>query len=93
MTLEKLTRIVSDKHRTNMKSSDAKAKMQDLFASYDTILCRNGLIRLNQENQKVAVYYVLSAVRLTILKEILESDHDFSHHSLGKDIKVFCVMP
>lgn len=67
-----------------MKNSNAKARMQDLFSSYHTILRGNGLGCIVKDNQKVAVSYVLSAIRPQTLKDRFESDLSFSQHSLRK---------
>lgn len=89
VTLEKLDEIVSRELRTNMRNTNASARMQDLFASYHTILVRNGLKWILEDNQKVAVYHVLGAIRPNSLRERLESDLSFSQHELKKDFKGF----
>lgn len=89
VTLEKLDGIVSRELRTNMRNTNAAARMQDLFTNYHTILVRNGLKWIIKDNQKVAVYHVLSAIRPNSLKERLESDLAFSHHDLRKDFLGF----
>lgn len=58
VTLQRLDKIVKDEPRKKMKKSDAKARMQDLLASYCTILRRHGLNWLIRENQKVSDYHV-----------------------------------
>ena len=89
VTLDKLDKIVDGELRTNMRNNNATARMKDLFASYYTILSRNGLKWIVTENQKVSVGHVLSAVRPVSLKERLESDLSFSHHHLKKDFNGF----
>lgn len=65
------------------------ARLQDLFASFHKIISRNNLNSIVNDNQKVAVQHVLSAIRPTSLREKLESDLSFSHHSLKKDFHGF----
>lgn len=89
MTIEQLDKIVSQKLRTNMRNNNAKSRMQDLFSSYVTILSRNGLRWLIEENPKVAVYHVLSAVRPQSLQNRLTSDLSFSKYKFQKDWHAF----
>lgn len=63
-TIENLDKIVSQKLRTDMRNTNAKSRMQDLFSSYVTIISRNGLVWLIDDNAQVAVHQVLSVVRL-----------------------------
>lgn len=71
VTLDKLYKIVKDELRTNMRNSDATARMQDLFANYHTILRRHGLGWIIKENQNFAVTHDLSTVAPQSLKERL----------------------
>lgn len=89
VTLDKLDEIVGRELRTNMRNTNALARMQDLFSSYHTILARNGLKWIIDDNQKVAVHHVLCAIRPQSLRERLESDLSFSHHHLKKDFTGF----
>lgn len=89
VTLDTLDKIVKNRLHTDMRNTNAKTRIQDLFASYNTILRNNGLLWIIEDNQKVAVSHVLSAVRPANLKERLESDLEFSHHPLRKDFKGF----
>lgn len=68
-----------------MRNRNATARMQDLFTSYHTLLVRNGLEWLMKGNPKVAVNYVLSAVKPETLHDRLSSDLSLSHHDLRKD--------
>lgn len=65
---------------TDMKNPKAKARVQDLFASYLTILRSHWLKWLVCENQKVAVAHVLSAIKPLALRERLVSYLAFSYH-------------
>lgn len=82
--LEKVDEIVKAELRTNMDDSNAKSRMENLFVSYHALIKRHGLSRILEDNQKFAVYHVLSAIRPNILKERLTSDLEFSHHELRK---------
>lgn len=89
VTLEGLVELIEKKLRMNMDNKNAKSRMQGLFADYYSILSQQGVKWIIEENQKLAVTHVLSAIRPQSLKERLESDLSFSHHALRKDIKEF----
>lgn len=89
LTMESLDVIVERELRTDMKNTNATARMQDLFTNYHTILSRNGLKWIIKENQKIAVQHVLSAVRPVSLRDRLSSYLSFSHHNLRKDLTGF----
>lgn len=89
ITLEKPDKSVDEELRTNMKTSNAKVRMQDLFSTYHTVLRRNGLGRIVKENQKVAFAHIFSAIRQQSSKHRLQSDLAFAHHALKKDFKGF----
>lgn len=61
VTLDMLDKIVKTKLRTNMKISNTKVGMQDLFYCDQTIPRRNGLAWIVNDNQKLAVGNALSA--------------------------------
>lgn len=63
--------------------------MKGLFVNYHCLLSQNGVKWIIEENQKLAVSHVFSAIRPQSLRERLESDLSFSHHSLKKDCKNF----
>lgn len=63
--------------------------MQFLLVDYQKILRRHGVSWTLQENKKVAVVHVLSAIRPHSIKVRLESDLEFSKTSLKKDFKGF----
>lgn len=45
------------------KDSNAQSRMENLLISYHSLLCRHGLKGIISENQKVAVFHILSAIR------------------------------
>lgn len=57
--------------------------------SYHIILKRHRLEWLLHENQNVAVYHFLSEIRPVPLKNRIESDLNFSQHSLRKELNGF----
>lgn len=89
ITLTKLDKIFKEELYTNMRSTDATARMQDLFAQCQTIVCRNKLNWIIEDSQKVAVGHVLSAIQPSVLKERLTSDFAFSQHNLKKNFQGF----
>lgn len=72
-----------------MKDTQAKYRMENIFVSYHRQLCRHGLKCIRTENQKVAVFRVLYAIRPTSLQIRLKSDLEFSHQDLQKDFTIF----
>lgn len=84
-----LDKIVKTKLRTNMKISNTKVGMQDLFYCDQTIPRRNGLAWIVNDNQKLAVGNALSATQPPPLKDRLESDLAVSKHALWKDFAGF----
>lgn len=88
-TLEHLDELVEQRLTNGMRNSNGKACMQDHFSSYVTLLARNGLKWLIEENYKVAVYHVLSAVYPFSRHDRFKSDLSFSKHSLRKDSYAF----
>lgn len=63
--------------------------MEALFAKYITLLRRNGLSWVIEENLKIAVKHVCDAIQPKLLRKRLESDLGFSHVTLRKDFKAF----
>lgn len=80
VTLEGLDELIEKKLKMNMEKKNARSRMQRLFANYHSLLTENGVKWIIQENQKLAVTHVLSAIRPQPLRERLESDLPFSHH-------------
>lgn len=89
MNLHSLDDIVKKELRTDMSDSNAKSRMRNLFVSYRAILKRHGVAWLLEDNQKVAVDHVLSAIRPTSVKERLESDLEFAKYELKKNFQGF----
>lgn len=89
VTMEGLDAIVSKELVMDMANSNAKSRMEGLFIRYHSILNEQGLTWIVQDNQKLAVSHVLSAIRPVTLKERLESDLGFSQHALKKDFHGF----
>lgn len=89
VTLDTLDDIVSKKLRIKISDSDAESRIENLFVSYHSLLRRHGLSWIIKDNQKIAVYHVLSAIRPESLRSRLESNLDFSHHHLRKNFKSF----
>lgn len=63
--------------------------MQDLFNSYHTSLMRNGFKWILDENRKVAVEHVLSAMGPPSLKDLVTADLSFSKLELREDVRGF----
>ena len=73
----------------DMKDKNARSRMESLFVSYHKLLRRHGVSWIVKNNQKVAVGHVLSCIKPATLQSRLQSNLEFSHHSLKKDFKGF----
>lgn len=60
MALDKLGEILERDMQTNMKNTNASARMQDGFANYHTIRYCNGLKWILTDNKRVVVQNLLS---------------------------------
>lgn len=60
-----------------MGNKEAEARMEDLFTDYHTLLQRNGLGWLINDNPNVAVKHVFSAIRPQNLFDRLTADLAF----------------
>lgn len=89
VTTDMLDKIFEDSLRMDMTDNDARSRIEDLFVTYKSLLRRHGVSWVAKENEKVAVYHVLSAIRPVSLRCRLESDLELSHYSLRKDFKGF----
>lgn len=87
--LDSLDIIVEQQLRMDMKDRNAKSRMENLFVAYHTILRRNGLAWVVNENGKLAVTHVLSAILPRSLKTRLQSDLEFAYVLLKKDFSGF----
>lgn len=85
-TLEKL---VKDELHIYMTKKEAPSRTESLFVSYKLHLCRHGLAWLTKDNEKVAVYHVLSAIRPELLHTILKYNFHLLHYKLSKEFKGF----
>lgn len=93
VTISNLDKLVEDTLHFNIKNSDARCSVEKLFISYHSLLRRNGLFWLIKENEKIAVFYILSAFRPESLRTSLESDLELSHYTLRKDLRDFYGIP
>lgn len=89
MTIDSLDKLVEDQLRIDMTDKDSRSRIENLFVSYRSLLRRNGLTWLTQDNEKIAVYHVLSAICPELLRVRLESDLEQSHYDLRKDFEGF----
>lgn len=62
-TLSSLDHIIPKYFKMYMRNKDAISHMKTLFVNYHTLLRRHGLAWLLEENQKMAVQHVLSAIQ------------------------------
>lgn len=84
-----LDKLVEDELPVDMTDKVARFRFETLFVFYRFLLCRNGLTWFTQENEKIAVYHVFSAICPESLRVHLESDLELSHYELRKDFKGF----
>lgn len=62
ITLDVRDNLAKKELRMNISDSNAPSRVKNLFASYRSLLPRNGLKNLIDENQKLAVIHVLLAI-------------------------------
>lgn len=89
VTLEQLDTTVLQKLQVYMKNNNAKVRMQDLFSNYRTLLIRNSLKWILDENQEVTVENVLSAIRSKSIKDFVTNDLLFLKLELRQDFPGF----
>lgn len=82
-------KIVDDNPQIDMTDKDARSVIEILFVYYKSILRRHGLSWITNDNEKVAVYHVLSAICLETLQDRLELDLELSHYDLRNNFKDF----
>eukprot|EP00180_Rhodochaete_pulchella_P004096 Plantae.Rhodophyta-Rhodochaete_pulchella.ctg7553.p1 GENE.Plantae.Rhodophyta-Rhodochaete_pulchella.ctg7553~~Plantae.Rhodophyta-Rhodochaete_pulchella.ctg7553.p1 ORF type:complete len:129 (-),score=19.30 Plantae.Rhodophyta-Rhodochaete_pulchella.ctg7553:832-1218(-) len=63
--------MVSKELRINRSDPGAKSRIENLFVSYRSLLRRHGLSWIVKDNQKVAVFHFLSAIRPESLRSRL----------------------
>lgn len=73
----------------DMKNKNASSRMRNLFIDYRNLLCFNSLAWLLEDNQRISVQHVLSAMKPSKLRSRLESDLAFSQHHLKKNFNAF----
>lgn len=88
-TLKDFDKIFQIKHRTNMKISDARARMQDVFSIYHTMIRHKRLGWILKEHEKVVVVHVLSEIRTQSLKDHLDYDFSFFQLALQETSQAF----
>lgn len=82
ITIDMLDKNLEDNMRMDMNDKDATSRIEKLFISYKSLLRRNGLPWVHEDNEKVAVYHVLSAICPESLQRRHESDLEISHYEL-----------
>lgn len=89
VTFERLDELMERKLRINMDKRMPIRGCRVGLQTYHSILSQNGVKWIIKENQKLAVTYVLSAIRPQSLHKQLESHVSLSHQELKKDFKKF----
>ena len=89
MTIDKLGRFVKADLKTNMRDEDSVSRTQNLFASHHALLRKHGVSRIMEDNPKIAVRHVTSALRPKTPRTRLESDLSFGYIHLKTDFKAF----
>ena len=89
MTIDKLDRFVKADLRINMRDEDSVSRTRNLFVSYHALLRKHGVSWVMEENPKIAVRHVTSALRPEALRSRLESDLAFGYVHLQTNFKAF----
>lgn len=87
MKIKTLDHIVEHELHTDMADKKAGSRIQRLFISYKSILCTRERSCIIEDNGKIAVYHVLSAICAESLSKSRESDLDMAHDHLRKTSK------
>lgn len=82
-------KLAQNNFRSYVKNSNATTGTQDLLANYYTLLARNVLNFLFNENAKVAVEHILSVIQLLTLHDRLTADLSFAKYELPKNLHDF----
>lgn len=89
LSLDALDEIVNRELRMDMANPNSRSRMQTLFVSYHKLLRRHGISWVLDDNEKVAVSHVLSAIRPKSLQDRLKSDLEFARTDCRKDFTKF----
>lgn len=89
VTVDSIDALVDKELKMDMSDRSATSRMEALFAMYTTMLRRNGLSWICKDNQKMAVYHIMGAVKPKSLHDRLESDLNLAYYHLRKDFRGF----
>jgi hypothetical protein len=89
LTASQVQTIVSRSLRINMTEKDCEQQVIILFADYNSLLRKNGMACLVEENTKMAVNHVTEALKPSAFKKREKDDLNFGHIGLKKDFLGF----
>lgn len=72
--------------KMDMADTDAVSHMENLFFLYPKVLGRNGIAWILEEDEKIAMGQVLSAIRPYTFQELLRVNLEFSRAKVKKDL-------
>jgi hypothetical protein len=89
LTASQVQTIVSRSLRINMTEKDCEQRVLILFADYKSLLRKNGMAWLVDENTKMSVNHITDALKPSALKKRVQDDLNFGHIGLKKDFLGF----
>lgn len=89
VTIDMLDKIVEEKLKMDITDKDVTSRIKNAFISYKSLLRQRSLSWVTQDNAKVAVYNVLSAIRPESLQQRLQLHIGLWRYESRKDFKKF----
>jgi hypothetical protein len=83
--------LVSKSLRTRLSEQDPDLRIVLLFSDYTKLLRAQGLTWILTENTKVAVSYIVGALRTLQLQQRIKDDLEFSHKGLNRGFHAFML--
>jgi hypothetical protein len=83
--------LVSKSLRTRLSEQNPDLRIVLLFSDYTKLLRAQGLTWILTENTKVAVSYIVGALRTLQLQQRMKDDLEFSHKGLNRGFHAFML--
>lgn len=89
VTVDTLDKLVETYIHIDMTDTDVWARNENLFLSYKSIVCRHGLARLTNINEKKTFCHFLSVIRPKSLFHRFKSDLQLSQTERNQNFREF----
>lgn len=80
VTTDQLDKLLDNELQIDMKDLNARSCFETLFVLYRSLMRHQGLSKITKDNEKIAVFHVLSAIRPEPLRLRPKSDLALSHY-------------